>query len=188
MVGEVDHHPTDDGLNVQAIPVSDSPEMPFHGQSAPETALLMDLREVSPTHTGVQKDIPSKQVTSQPDKATSTRTGHSRPLLPDWLLVNSYIPAQGQAFPMEEVSAPGLEGAQEIINRWKPFNQGESPAARMHQLYPTLLRYLWLCGPRGMVKSTPSQSLPMLVRTISGRWLKTTCKYVTETSSNRWSW
>ena len=41
---------------------------------------------------------------------------------------------------MEEVSAPGPEGAQKIINRWKPFNLGESSAAHMHQLYPTLLR------------------------------------------------
>ena len=62
VVGEVDQHPTDDGLNVQAIPVSDSPEMPFHGQSAPETALLMDLGEVSPTHTGVQEDIPQSRL------------------------------------------------------------------------------------------------------------------------------
>ena len=41
---------------------------------------------------------------------------------------------------MEEVSALGPEGAQAIINRWKPFNRGESPAAHMEQLYPTLLR------------------------------------------------
>ena len=41
---------------------------------------------------------------------------------------------------MEEVSAPRPEGAQEIINRWKPFNQGESPIAYMEQLYPTLLQ------------------------------------------------
>ena len=41
---------------------------------------------------------------------------------------------------MEEVSAPGLEGAQENINRWKSFNQGESPTAHMHHLYPALLR------------------------------------------------
>ena len=40
---------------------------------------------------------------------------------------------------MEEVSAPGPEGAQEIINCWRPFNRGESPAAHMHQLYPALL-------------------------------------------------
>ena len=41
---------------------------------------------------------------------------------------------------MEEVSAPGLEGAREIINCWKPFNRGESLAAHMEQLYPALLR------------------------------------------------
>ena len=36
--------------------------------------------------------------------------------------------------------APEPEGAQEIINRWKPFNRGESPVAHMEQLYPALLR------------------------------------------------
>ena len=41
---------------------------------------------------------------------------------------------------MKEVSALGPEGAQKIINRWKPFNRGESPTAHMHQLYPALLR------------------------------------------------
>ena len=40
---------------------------------------------------------------------------------------------------MEEVSALKPKGAQEIINRWKPFNRGESPAAHMEQLYPALL-------------------------------------------------
>ena len=40
---------------------------------------------------------------------------------------------------MEEVSAPRPKGDQEIINRWKPFNRGESPAAHMEQLYQTLL-------------------------------------------------
>ena len=48
--------------------------------------------------------------------AKSSQVGCSRPLLPDWLLLNSYITPQGQAPPMEEVSVPGLEGAQEIID------------------------------------------------------------------------
>ena len=43
---------------------------------------------------------------------------------------------------MEEVSAHGPESAQEIINRWKSFNWGESPTTLMHHLYPTLLRML----------------------------------------------
>ena len=41
---------------------------------------------------------------------------------------------------MEEVLAPGPEGAQEIINPWKPFNRGESPASHSEQLYPAMLR------------------------------------------------
>ena len=43
------------------------------------------------------------------------------------LLLYSYILPQGQAPPLEEVSAPGPEGVQEIINRWKPFNRGKTP-------------------------------------------------------------
>ena len=41
---------------------------------------------------------------------------------------------------MEEVSVLGPEGGQEIINRWRLFNQGESLAAHMQQLYLALLR------------------------------------------------
>ena len=41
---------------------------------------------------------------------------------------------------MEEVSNPGPKGAQEIINHWKPFNQGKSLTAHLEQLYPAMLR------------------------------------------------
>ena len=54
-------------------------------------------------------------------------------MLLDRLLLNSFIPPQGQAPSIEEVSSPEPEGAQEIINRWKPFNRGESPAVHMEQ-------------------------------------------------------
>ena len=43
---------------------------------------------------------------------------------------------------MEEASAPKPEGAQEIINRWEPFNQGESSTAHLEQLYLTMLQML----------------------------------------------
>ena len=85
----------------------DSPEIGFHGQSASETALSADLREVPLTHEEVREGIPSEQIISRPNKATSSRFGRSRSLLPDRLLMNSYIPPYGQAPPMEEVSAPG---------------------------------------------------------------------------------
>ena len=40
---------------------------------------------------------------------------------------------------MEEVSTLGLKGVQEIIDRWRPFNRGESATKRMHDLYPAML-------------------------------------------------
>ena len=140
VVGEANQHPIGKGSDVQAIVVSDSPEMGFHGQSALETGLSADLGEVYLTHAEVREDTPLEQIASRLDKATSSRSRHSRSLLPDRLLLNSYIHPQGQASPMEEVSAPRPEGAQEIINHWKPFNRGESPTTHMEQLYPALLR------------------------------------------------
>ena len=41
---------------------------------------------------------------------------------------------------MDEVSVPGLEGAQEFIDRWRPFNPGESSVDRLHELYLVMLR------------------------------------------------
>ena len=95
----------------------DSPEIGFHGQSIFATAPTTDLREVPRTHEEVREGIPSYHITSRPYKATSSQTKGSRSLLHDWLLLNSYIPPQGSAPPMEEVLAPGPEGAEEIINR-----------------------------------------------------------------------
>ena len=57
--------------------------MGFHGQSALETALLVDLGVVSPTHVEVQEDIPSKRIVSRSDKAKSTQVGCSRSFLLD---------------------------------------------------------------------------------------------------------
>ena len=136
---EASQQPSSESSDVQAIVVSNSLKMGFHGQSASETTLLMDLGEASPTHAEVQEDIPSEQIAGWSDKAKSTQTGCSRLLLPDRLFLNSYIPPRGQAPPMEEVSVPRPESAHEIINRWRPFNWGESLATHIHQLYRALL-------------------------------------------------
>ena len=142
VASEVSQQPSVDSSDVQVIVILDSPEMGFHGQSASETAFLVDLGEVPQTPMEVQEDIPSEQITGRSDKAISTQARCSNSLLPDRLLLNSYIPPQGQAPPMEEMSVPGPEGAQDIIYRWRPFNRGESSAAHMHQLYSALLRML----------------------------------------------
>ena len=41
---------------------------------------------------------------------------------------------------MQEVLAPRPEGTQEIIDRWRLFNRGESSTNHLHDLYSTLLR------------------------------------------------
>ena len=56
---------------------------------------------------------------------------------------------------MEEVSVLRPEGDQEIINRWRSFNRGESPTAHMHQLYLALFR-MSVARPRGGAKNMPS--------------------------------
>ena len=53
VASKVDHHPTSEGSDRQAIVILDSPEMGFHGQSALETVPLTDLGEVSLTHAEV---------------------------------------------------------------------------------------------------------------------------------------
>ena len=85
--------------------------MGYHSQSASETVPTANLGEVPLTREEVREGIPSEEITSRPDKVTSSRSGCSRPLLPDRLLLNSYIPPQGTAPPMEEVSTPRPEGA-----------------------------------------------------------------------------
>ena len=80
---------------LETTPLVDSREVSptgFHGQSASETALLVDSGEVSPTHAEVREDIPLEQVVGRSNKAKSTRAGHGRSLLPDRMLLNSYIP------------------------------------------------------------------------------------------------
>ena len=68
------------------------------------------------------------------------RTGRKRPLLPDRILLNSYLPHRGPTPAMEEVAVPRLEDIKHIIHRWNPFNQGESAADRLDNLYPRMIR------------------------------------------------
>ena len=77
---------------MHAIVVSGSLEMGFHSQSTSETALLVDLGEVSSTHAEVQEDIPSEHIVGRSNKSKSIQDGRNRSLLLDRLLLNSYIP------------------------------------------------------------------------------------------------
>ena len=140
MVGGSGQPRLDEGLEVQTIVISGSPEMGLNDQPALENVTLVDSREASPVPAAIQVVHPPEQATGQPDRAKYTRTGHRRPLLPDRMFLNLYLPPHGPASPMEEVSVPGLEGAQEIIDQWRPFNRGESSTDHLHDLYPMMLR------------------------------------------------
>ena len=77
---------------------------------------------------------------------------------------------------MEEASVPGPKGAQEIINRWRLFNRGESLVAHMHQFVSSTSSDACSCASRGKGRRICRLSpWPMLIRINSSRWLKTKC-------------
>ena len=106
-----------EGSDVQAIVISSSLEMGLNDQLALEIATLVESGETSSTPATIQVIYPPEQASSRPKRPRYIRADHSRPLLPDWLLLNLYLPPRGPAPLMEEVLALGPEGAQEIINR-----------------------------------------------------------------------
>ena len=66
----------------------------------------------------------------------------SRRRLPDQVLLSMYVPPYERIHPTVGMVAPNLEGAQEIIHRWSPFNQAEPLVAHMCDLYPNYFRVL----------------------------------------------
>ena len=103
---------SDEGSEVQAIIISSSPEMGLNDQSTLENVTLAESREASSILTAIQV----VHLPEQSDRAKYTRVGRRRSLLPDHMLLNSYLPPRDLSPPMEEVSVPESEGAQEIID------------------------------------------------------------------------
>ena len=137
------------GSKVQAIIISGSSEMGLNDQPTLGNVTLVESREASPVPATIQVVHPPEQAAGQSDRAKYTWVKHRRPLLPDRMLVNSYPPPRGPAPLMEEVSIHGPEGAQEIIDWWRPFNRGESPTYHLHNLYPVMLRMPVTIRPGG---------------------------------------
>ena len=104
--------------------------------------LLWHESEAAPTPPALQMIPPPVQVRSRPGRSEFTCTGLKKPPLPDWILMNSYLPARGLVPPKEEVKVPGLEDVKHIVHSWKPFNRRESAADRLNSLYPVMLRIL----------------------------------------------
>ena len=67
-------------------------------------------------------------------------TGRKKPLPPDRILLNFYLPPRGPVPVMKEVAVPGPDNIKSILHRWKPFNRGKSVADRLDNLYPRMQR------------------------------------------------
>ena len=131
---------SDEGSEVLTIVISGSLDMGLNDQSTPENITLEESKEVVLAPEAIQVIHPPKQAVGQSDKAKYTRVGRRSPMLLDRILLNLYLPPRGLASPRDEVSVPGPEGAQEIIDWWRPFNRDESSANRLHELYQMMLR------------------------------------------------
>ena len=141
--------PSNEGSEVPTIVISSFPEVGLNDQSALENVALAESKEALPAPIMIQVVHPPEQPTGKSDKAKYTRAGRRRPLLPNQMLMNLYLPPHGPTPPMEEVLVLGSEGAQEIIDQWRPFNRGESSADRLHELYPVMLRMPVVVRARG---------------------------------------
>ena len=151
---------------MQAIIVSGSLGMGLNDQSGQGNVTLAESREASPIPVALQVVHPPEQATGQLDKAKYTGTGCRKQLLLDHMLVNSYLPPHSPAPPIEEVTVLGPEGAQEIVDRWRPFNRGESSADHLHDLYLTMLWMPVTLLARGRAKSIISRSLLVLLKKV----------------------
>ena len=85
---------------------------------------------------------PSDRAESRPDTAKLVRARRKKPLQPDRILLNYYLPHCGPTPTMEEVTIPGPEDIKHILHHWKPFNRGEFAANRLDDLYPRTLQML----------------------------------------------
>ena len=125
---------------MQAIVIPASPETGSNDQSGPEDIARGEPRERTPILPVLQAVLPLGQSESCLGTAKLALLGRKRPLPPDRILLNFYLPPRGPAPAMEEVTAPGPDDIKLILHRWRPFNRGESAADRLDDLYPRKLR------------------------------------------------
>ena len=101
----------DGGSEVQAIVISSSPKMSFNDQPVTRKVTMEESRELSPVPATLQVVHPPEEATGKLDRAKYTWTDRRKQLLPDHMLINSYLPPRGPTPPMEEETVPGAESA-----------------------------------------------------------------------------
>ena len=131
----------DGGSEIQTIMIPASPEMGSNDQSGSKDIAREEPRKEAPIPPTLQVVHPSERPESHSGAARLTLTERKRPLPPDRILLNCYLPPHGSAQVMEEVAVPEPDDIESILHRWKPFNRGEATADRLDDLYPRMLRF-----------------------------------------------
>ena len=125
---------------MRAIVIPPSPEMGSNDQLGQEQTAHGEPWESAPILPVLQVVLPFGQSKSCLGGAKLELLGRKRPLQPDRMLLNSYLPPRSPTPTMEEVTAPGPDDIKRILHRWRPFNRGESAADCLDDLYPGTLR------------------------------------------------
>ena len=125
---------------MQAIVIPASPETSSNDQSGPEDIARGEPRESISIPPALQVVLPFGQSKSRLGNAKLVLPGLKRPLSPNRILLNSYLPPRGPTPAIEDVTTPGPNNVKLILHRWRPFNRGESTADRLDNLYPRTLR------------------------------------------------
>ena len=134
------HPPMGGGSEIQTIVIPASLEMGSNDQPGPKNIAREEPWEEAPIPLALQVVHPSERTESRLGATRLAQTGRKRPLPPDQILLNSYLPPRGPDSVMEEVTAPGPDDIKSILHRWRPFNQSEPAADRLDDLYPRMLR------------------------------------------------
>ena len=117
-----------------------SPEIGSNDQLSSKDISREEPREEAPIPPTLQVVHPFERSESCPGAARLTLTRRKKPLPPNRILLNSYLPPRGPTPVIEEVAVPGPDDIKSILHRWKPFNRGESATDRLDDLYPRTLR------------------------------------------------
>ena len=132
--------PMDEGLEIQTIVIPASTEMGSNDQLGLEDIAREGPWKEAPIPLALQVIHPPERPESHPSTAKLMLIGCKKPLPPNRILLNSYLPPRGPASMMKEVVVPEPDDIKSILHRWKPFNWGESTADRLDDLYPRTLR------------------------------------------------
>ena len=101
---------------MQAIVIPGSPEMGSSDQLGSKDVTLEDPRVDTPILPALQVIHPLDRLESHLDIAKLSRAGHKRPLSPDRILLNSYLPSHSPVPVMEKVTVPGPKDIKRIIH------------------------------------------------------------------------